>query len=69
VRVDRDFLVLVVVLSAVWWALTLARGCQGGRPRPLDVIPATERGGSKLRERPRLAGITRSLLKGRRRQP
>jgi hypothetical protein len=38
-KVDRRFLALV--LAAVWWAFTLARGCQGGRPRPAELIPAT----------------------------
>jgi hypothetical protein len=38
-RVDRRFLVFVLVLSAVWWFFTLARGCQVGRPRPALIPP------------------------------
>jgi hypothetical protein len=40
---DRRFLVLLLVLSAVWWTFTLARGCQGGKPRPAELIPASGR--------------------------
>jgi hypothetical protein len=32
-RVDWRFVALLLVLSAVWWALTLARGWDGGRLR------------------------------------
>jgi hypothetical protein len=46
-RVDRRFLVFVLVLSAVWWFFTLARGCQVGRPRPAELIPAERRGGGQ----------------------
>jgi hypothetical protein len=46
-QVDRRFLVLLVVLSALWWAFTLAKGCQGGKPRPLDVVPAGHRDGEQ----------------------
>jgi hypothetical protein len=34
-KVDRRFLVLV--LSAVWWFITLAWRCDGGRPRPAEL--------------------------------
>jgi hypothetical protein len=44
-QVDRGFLVLLLVLSTVWWFFTLARGCQGGRPRPAELIPAEQRDG------------------------
>jgi hypothetical protein len=40
-RVDRRFLVLVLVLSAVWWFITLAWRWDGGRPRPAELIPAS----------------------------
>jgi hypothetical protein len=29
---DRRFLALVLVLAAVWWFLTLARGCRPATP-------------------------------------
>ena len=45
-RVDRRFLALVLVLSAVWWFFTLARGCQGGRPRPAELIAGEHRDGA-----------------------
>jgi hypothetical protein len=44
-KLDRRFLAFVLVLSAVWWFFALARGCQGGKPRPLDVVPAEKRHG------------------------
>jgi hypothetical protein len=34
--------VLLLTLAAVWWALTLLRGCDGGRPRPLELVPAEQ---------------------------
>jgi hypothetical protein len=40
-QVDRRFLVLPVVLAAVWWFFTLARGWQGGKARPLELMPAS----------------------------
>jgi hypothetical protein len=41
VKVDRRLFALVLVVSAVWWFFTLARGCQVGRPRPAELIPAS----------------------------
>jgi hypothetical protein len=41
-RVDCRALVLLLGLAAVWWPLTLARGC--GRPRPLELVAAEQRG-------------------------
>jgi hypothetical protein len=43
-QVDRRLLALVLVLSAVWWAFTAAKGCQGGRPRPAELVLAERRG-------------------------
>jgi hypothetical protein len=46
-RVDWRLLILVLVLAAVWWLFTLAPGCQGGRPRPAELIPGERRGGGQ----------------------
>jgi hypothetical protein len=43
VRADWRTLALVL-LVLVGWTLTLARGCDGGGPRPLEVVPAEQRG-------------------------
>jgi hypothetical protein len=40
--VDWRFVALLLVLAVVWWTFTLARGCQGGRPWPLELIPAVK---------------------------
>jgi hypothetical protein len=40
-RIDRRFLALVLVLAAVWWFVTLGWRCDGGRPRPAELIPAS----------------------------
>jgi hypothetical protein len=37
-RVDWRFLVVLLTLATVRWALTLARGCDGGKPRPLELV-------------------------------
>jgi hypothetical protein len=39
-KIDRRFPILLLVLSAVWWTFRLARGCQGGKLRPAELIPA-----------------------------
>jgi hypothetical protein len=46
-RVDWRRLLLVFLLCSIWWAFTLARGCDGGGPRPLELVPAEQRGGGK----------------------
>jgi hypothetical protein len=38
-RPDWRAVALVLVLSAVWWFFTLARGC--GPSRPTEITPAT----------------------------
>jgi hypothetical protein len=42
-RVDWRVFGLVLALAAPWWLFTLAQGCDGGRPRPVDLIPAEQR--------------------------
>jgi hypothetical protein len=42
--VDWHKQALVALLAAAWWALTLARGCDDGKPRPLELVPAERRG-------------------------
>jgi hypothetical protein len=41
VKIDRQLFALVLVLAAVWWFFTLAKGCQVGRPRQAELIPAS----------------------------
>jgi hypothetical protein len=31
-----------LTLAAVWWTLTPIRGCDGGKPRPLELVPAEQ---------------------------
>jgi hypothetical protein len=46
-RVDWRVFVLVLTLAALWWFITLARGCQGNRPRPAELIPSEKQDGQK----------------------
>jgi hypothetical protein len=41
-RFDYRFLFALLVLSAVWWFFLLARRCDGGRPRPTELVPAEQ---------------------------
>jgi hypothetical protein len=41
-RVDWRVFGLVLALAALRWLFTLARGCDGGRPRPAELIPAEQ---------------------------
>jgi hypothetical protein len=43
IKVDRRLLAIVLVPAAVWWTLTLSRGCQGGTPLPAEGIPTEQR--------------------------
>jgi hypothetical protein len=42
-RVDWRFLAVLLALAAAWWALTLLRGCDGGKPRPAELVPPEQR--------------------------
>jgi hypothetical protein len=46
-RADRRKLVLVLLVCGIWWTVTLARGCDGGRPGPMEWVAAEQRDGQQ----------------------
>ena len=36
-----------LAFAALWWSLLLASRCDGGRPRPTELIPAGQPDGQK----------------------
>jgi hypothetical protein len=44
-KLDRRFVILLIVLAAVLWFFALALGC--GRARPMEVIRASQRSGGE----------------------
>jgi hypothetical protein len=41
-RVNWRALAAVLAFAALWWFLTLASRCDGGRPRPTELVPAEQ---------------------------
>jgi hypothetical protein len=39
-RVDWPAVGALVLFAALGWFVTLARGCEGGKPRPAELIAA-----------------------------
>jgi hypothetical protein len=46
-RVDWPALALFLAFAALWWFFTLASRCDGGKPRPTDLVPAGRQDGQK----------------------
>jgi hypothetical protein len=40
-------LAAVLAFAALWWSLLLASRCDGGRPRPTEMIPTRQADGQK----------------------